>query len=46
MVLAIIGLILFLVLIILAIRVGLNKSESEQEEIQNPIIHASGSTLL
>ncbi|NLP03662.1 MAG: hypothetical protein GX089_14305 [Fibrobacter sp.] len=42
MVLAIIGLILFLVLIILAIRVGLNKSESEQEEIQNPIIHASG----
>ena len=42
MVLAIISIILFLILVIFAVRIGLKHGDAEEENLQNPIIHASG----
>lgn len=42
MILAIISFILLLVLILIAIRIGMNREKLEEEEIQDPLIHASG----
>ncbi len=42
MVLAVIGIVLFLILVLVAIRIGLNRELVQEEEPSNALIHASG----
>ncbi len=42
MVLAVIGIVLFLILVLVAIRIGLNRESVQEEELSSSLIHASG----